>query len=443
MAYPASISGRKVLNQAGVPILMRTFSAWGMAVQLTDAQIVTQMNKLAALRFNAVTVWMSGRNLSGWNEYTTAEHGALFTGTAWQSTLGPGWAAMDKIVSEAASHGMFVNMSAGYGSGGNVAGVEWLAATTGQMQTAGAAIATRYLSSPNIVWHVMFDANVLTGDSSGARVEALFQGINSVEGTARPVRWCEPDNGASTKSQGWLGFGQTLFTSNTMYQYHDDSADRFDTAWNEAGATTVPVMDCEPPYVGAPHYTGNQPQQLRERTWSVFLRGGWGINFGHEDYWSFGGTDLYSAGLTWDQVMDSSVEVAQQSLIFPVLDTYVAKADWAPTDSFVTTGLGAGDTRSAAGASATAALAYFPSSRTVTVDTTIIAGTGNVRLRWYDPVLGTYSTIAASEAQQSGRSVSYPSNHADGTSDFVLVVDSLDAGPTTVVPFRQRVLVQS
>ena len=50
-------------------------------------------------------------------------------------------------------------------------------------------------------------------------------------------------------------------------------------------------------------------------------------------------------------------------------------------------------------------------------------GTG-LNLRWYDPTAGTYTTIAASEAQQSNRAVSYPANHPDGTSDWVLVVDA-------------------
>lgn len=421
--YPASISGRKVLDQNGDVFLMRTFSSWGMAVQLTDAQITIELTKLAALGFNAVTIWMSGRTATGWNEYTTVSHGNLFTGTPWQSSLGPGWAAMDWIVSEAARLGIIVNMSLGIGFGGNVAGDEIFTASTTQMHDVGVALATRYLASPNIVWHTMLDWSPTPTNDYGLRVEAFFQGINSVEDSARPVRWMEPDNGATTYSQGWLLYGESKFSSNTVYQYHDDSTVRFDAVWNESGATTVPVMDCEPPYVGAPHYGGNQRQQLRERTWSVFLRGGWGINFGHEDYWSFGGAKLYGGEWTWNQVLDNSVEVVQQSYIFPVLDTYARNSSWVPTDSFVTTGIGSGDTKGASGTSGTAAIVYFPDSRTVTVDTTILNGSGNVRLRWYDPYTGGYTTIAASETQQSGRSISYPSAHGDGTNDWVLVVD--------------------
>ena len=66
---------------------------------------------------------------------------------------------------------------------------------------------------------------------------------------------------------------------------------------------------------------------------------------------------------------------------------------------------------------------YFPSSRSISINTTVLAADGNVRLRWYDPTAGTYSTIAAAEAKTASRSVNYPANHGDGTSDWVLVVD--------------------
>ena len=46
-----------------------------------------------------------------------------------------------------------------------------------------------------------------------------------------------------------------------------------------------------------------------------------------------------------------------------------------------------------------------------------------MRLRWFDPTTGTYVDISDSEAQRTNRSVSYPSAHQDGTSDWVLVVD--------------------
>jgi hypothetical protein len=101
-------------------------------------------------------------------------------------------------------------------------------------------------------------------------------------------------------------------------------------------------------------------------------------------------------------------------------------AAWDATSAFVTTGEGTDSSKAAQGTDGNVALAYFPDNRTIQVDTTILAGSSNVRLRWYDPVAGTFSTIAATEAQQTARAVTMPAARGDGTRDFVLVVDSSD-----------------
>src|SRR5204863_4277028 len=116
-------------------------------------------------------------------------------------------------------------------------------------------------------------------------------------------------------------------------------------------------------------------------------------------------------------------QTIQQSYVLPVLNKYLTDPGWLPTSSFVTTGEGTGGSKAAIGAASHAALAYFPDARTIVVDTTIIAGTSNVRLRWFDPVANSYTSIATSEAQQTGRSVTLPAARGDGTRDFVLVVD--------------------
>src|SRR4029079_18336645 len=99
-----------------------------------------------------------------------------------------------------------------------------------------------------------------------------------------------------------------------------------------------------------------------------------------------------------------------------ILDDYVTDPTWMPdAGTFLKSGLGRGDDQAASGYSSSAALVYFPTSRPVTVDTTKIASGSNVRLRWYDPTSGTYTTIASSEPKTSERSLSYPSTpHADG-----------------------------
>jgi hypothetical protein len=425
--WPSSIVGRKVLDQHGRVYLIRTFSSWGMASHLSNANITSALEGLAANGFNGVTVWIGGGANYGSDWFPRYVHKAtgqrFWTGKPWASSLGPAWRSLDYLVSEARRLGIFVWMSLNGGFGTYGARPDWEAVTNRSMHNAGVAIANRYRTARNVGWHVMFDdSSVSTTSTAGRRVEAFFAGVNSAEGARRrPVRWVEAGNGLSTSDQGWLKTANLRATVNTWYDYGSNSTQIAETGYKQVGA--VPVGDAEPPYDGAPHYTGNASQQLRERSYATFLEGGSLINYGHEDWWRFGLTGLYSEGLTWQQVQRDPHTI-QQSYAWRLLDRYVAKRTWVPERGlFLRIGTGRGDTKAAAGRSPTAAIAYFPSRRSVIVNTTVIAGTGRVRLRWYDPTNGRFSTISASELQRRSRSVSYPSRHSDGSDDWVLVVD--------------------
>jgi Protein of unknown function (DUF4038)/Putative collagen-binding domain of a collagenase len=440
--WPSSIANRRILDQYGDVYLMRTFSSWSIT-DLSDADITTALEGVAGRGFNAVTVWAGGGYSinSTWDpRYERKANGDdWWTGTPWASGLGAAWSAMDHVMKESQRLGLTVNFS--FCGGFDITGArpDWEAVTDANMRDVGVAVAKRYSAYPNIVWHVMLDAAQDPGSPTGARVEALFDGINDTEGAStRPVRWMEPANGASIASQGWLGTTHFNATMNGWYDYGSNSTEIAEAGYAED--TSVPVGDVEPPYDGAPHYSENLGQQLRERSYATFLTGGAYINYGHEDWWPYGKTGLFTEELDWDEV-PAHTHTVQQQHVWKFVDEYVADPTWAPDDeSFLTTGTGSGDTKAAAGRSDTAAVAYIPSSRSVVVDTTVIAGTNPVRLRWYDPTAGTYTEISASEAQQTERSVSYPSAHPDGSADWALVVDRASGAtvPSTTVAPRRR-----
>jgi hypothetical protein len=294
----------------------------------------------------------------------------------------------------------------------------------------GVNLATRYASYRNIVWHVMGDFVWYYNQGPAVALDALFHGIRDTEGANHRLIISEP-----TQGQGVTGYQQFIAeegpsgyqwfkqSANPLYNYGDNAVTQFDAIYNKTRAISYPVWDSEPPYVNAPHYSGNSNQQLRERNYATFIRGGVGINFGHEKWWPFGKTGIYDGGSGWLIILTQAPQI-QAGHAWSILDEYVAATTWVPDNgSFLKTGLGSGDTKAASGYSATSALVYFPSRRAVIVNTTVIAGTGNIRLRWYDPTAGTYTTISASEAETARRSVSYPSAHSDGTNDWVLVVE--------------------
>jgi hypothetical protein len=423
---PASISGKKVLDQFGAVYLTKTFSSWKLANKLSNADITEALEGVAANGFNGVTVWCGGiedRAAEG-DQYQNQANADFWTGTPWASSLGAAWSSVDWIVEECNRLEMVLHFSFCGGNSTHGAGPDWEAVTAQNMTDAGTAIATRYADNDNIVWHIMFDDSTTTGSTRGLRIQSLFGGINTTEGAGtRPVRWCENNQGDTTSEAGWYQAGNFNATINCWYEYADGGAGNYVEVYDaEYAEQSGPVGNCEPLYIGHAPGVGNNAQQWREQIYATFLRGGILYNFGHEDFWPFGGAGLFTDGETWDTV-NTDTEVVQAKHAFALIDAYCADATWVPVSTFVTTGVGSGDTKAAQGASDTAALAYFPNDRTVQVDTTIITGTANVRLRWYDPTAGTYSSIAASEAQQTGRSVTLPAAHADGSRDFALVVD--------------------
>jgi hypothetical protein len=438
LRYPASISGRKLLDQTGNVILMRTMSSWAMASHLTNAQITTALEQVKASGFNGVTVWIGGTQDwgSGWHTYTNATGNPFWNGTPWRmasgTSLGAAWASVDWIAAETQRLGLVPSFSFCGGNGTNGCGDDWEAASNADMFSVGVAIATRYASYPHILWHVMLDDGQTPATVRGQRIKQTFAGIASVEGLSRPVRWMEMAQGNTVVVQGWYA-DSDVRPFNCVYDYSGSSTSIIETGYAQ---TTGPTGDCEPPYIGAPHYGGpwNDPnvrQEVRERNYSHFIEGGCLMNYGHEDWWPFGASGIYSAGLSFTQVFGGSpsdtVDQTQASYCWAFIDQWLRSTSFAPQSLLAGGSEGTGTLRAAQGASVTTAVAYFPNSRPVTVNTNVIPGSSPVRLQWFDPVTGGYTVISASESTQSGRVLTMPGPRADATSDYVLVVDALFA----------------
>lgn len=427
--YPAAVSGRKLLDQNGRLIQMRALSSWGMAQNLSNADITNALEDLAGAGFNSLPVVMDGGNNYGgsWEQWqNSVTNQPFYTGTPYQSTLGPAWAThIAHLMDETERLGLFV-IATNYANGPVGSAGAMVAAGTANCRTTGQRWAT-FLAP----WtHWMLELVSDEGSSPDSMYEAFCQGIKDIRPGVLVV--AEP-NGNELTSNRWPTGSFTYFTPIQCMYYTGYSGPATVTNARAAYAdTTLPTVDIEPTYIGAPHMdggTGGRNPQLRQAFHAPIIEGFVGRNSGHEDWWSFGAPDVgWTNGDTWPTAM-ACVQIGWYTAGWPIWDLCNTPG-WAPTLSFITTGQGSGDTIAAQGTDGAKAIAFFPTSRSVTVDTTIIAGTGNVRLRWFDPMTGGYATIAASEAQNAARSISYPANHGDGSSDYVLVVESIDAAGT-------------
>ncbi len=425
-----SAGNRRFLDQKGNVYLLKTMSSWAMAQNCTNPEITSALEGLKALGFNAVTVSPFGvhMNNSFGDRFKNKAGQPFFTGAPYASSFGPAWSSVDWIMSEATRLELTVVFSL-FLSWGDTGTVPFLAsAGATNAYNFGKTLATRYSGYPNIVWHVMGDFRWSYNQAPALELDAIFHGIKDAEGSTHRLIIAEPANGSTSFDQfisqeGKKGYQWFKQSADTVYDYGSNSVEQFDRVFSRRGATTYPVVDIEPPYVNAPHYKGQQDQELRERNYATFIRGGAGINFGHEKWWPHVFTGLFDGGKGWLKVLTEPPQRCAE-FAWKLLDTYVQEASWTRDDgTFLKTGLGRGDDKAASGYSRSAAVVYFPSRREITVDTTAIALGRNVRLRWYDPTNGTYTAISASEPKTSSRPLSYPPAHKDGFNDWVLVVD--------------------
>jgi hypothetical protein len=432
-AYPVSTANRRFIDQAGKVYLLKTMSSWAMAQNCSDAEITQALEGLKAVHFNAVTVSPFGvhMNDSFGDRYRNKAGQRFFTGKPYASSLGPAWSSMDWVMREAARLEMTVVFSLfmSWKDTGTVP--DLMAAGTTNAYNFGNAVATRYAAYPNIVWHVMGDFKWRYNEGPALGLDAVFHGIRDAEGSGHRLIIAEPANGSTSfdqfiSAEGANGYKWFKQSADTVYQYGSSSVEQFDKVYNRTASATYPVVDIEPPYVNAPHYKDQQLQELRERNYATFIRGGAGINFGHEKWWPHGVTGLFDGGPGWLGILGQPPQL-EAKYAWVLLDAYVADPAWKPDPgTFLKSGLGSGDDQAASGYSSRAALIYFPTGRPITIDTTKIPSGSKIRLQWYDPTTGSYTPIASSEAKSSGRSLPYPSKpHADGFNDWVLVADGL------------------
>lgn len=430
-AYPIATSNRRFIDQNGSVYLLKTMSSWAMTQRCSNTTITHALEGLKSLGFNAVTVAPFGVHLnkSFGDRYQNGMGQRFFTGAPYASAFGPAWSSMDWVVQEAARLRMTVVLSLflSFGDTGTVA--DMISAGSSNAYDFGKTLALRYAQYPNVIWHVEGDFEWRASDPIGRQVDAIFHGIADAEGSSPRLQIAEQQKGLTGYQQfilsqnGEGGYQWFKPSANTLYHYGSNSVELFDAVYGEAGAEKYGVIDIEPPYVNSPHYGGNQNQQYRERVYSVFLGGGIGINFGHEKWWPFGAAGIYDGGAGWFEILDEAPQL-QAKYAWSLIDKYVADPSWNRDDgNFVKSGIGDGETKAASGYSKLAAIAYFPTGRPVTVDTTVIAGPINVKLSWYDPTTGKYYLISESEAATAIRSIPFPEAHPDGSGDWVLVVE--------------------
>ena len=186
----------------------------------------------------------------------------------------------------------------------------------------------------------------------------------------------------------------------------------------------MPSFSREPNYEGRLSADG---YDCRRYAWGSITYGELGHMYGNWNMWHFA-ADWQDLLFTNGAVSMTNVIKLMTNIAWWTLEPDFAKA-------YVTTGHGTYLAENYVTASATTnlLLAYFPDDNTITVDLSKFSG--NVTSRWYDPVMGSFSTESGSPFTASGtHDFARSTNNLGGATDWVLLLEAASGEPPVEPP---------
>jgi hypothetical protein len=417
-------TGRYLVDQNGVPFLISGESPQALIGDLTESDAALFFANRRAHGFN--TVWI---NLLC-NTYT----GCRADGSTWDGIppfTAPGdfstpneayFAHVDRILRLAADYGFVVLLDPAETGG-------WLNTIVNngvdKLRAYGRYLGTRYKDFPNIIWMHGNDYQDW-GPAFDPYVSAIALGIRDVD--TRHLQTVELNYwvSGSLDDPAWA----PLIDLNASYTY-EPTYQQVLKDYNRANFLPTFMVEASYEFEQNGSAPAGTPQQLRRQEYWSLLSGATGQLYGNYYTWQFVCPQRDNAGNClggWKNQLDTpgATQIAYVKALFESRRWYALVPD--QSHAVVTNGLGTFGTSDYVTASrtpdGTLAIAYMPSSRTVTVDLSTLSGP--VTARWYDPTDGTFRSIVGSPFANSGsRQFVPPGPNGDGDDDWVLVLEVL------------------
>jgi hypothetical protein len=414
VAFPLRVEAGKrfIVDAAGRPFFIHGDTPWSIEVQLTHGQIDTYLNDRASKGFTALLFQMMEHYFSSQNPpwRNVYGHDPFATTTAnscsWTSRVEMYWQTVDHIIAGARARGMACFITPAYlgfggGSGGS-ADQGWngavMNASAADLQNYGAFLANRYGPSGNVIW-------VMGGDYAGTATERSKQwnialGIRSVTPdaiiTGHPMR-------SNAEAYPYWG-GYTGFNLNSIYG-GQGALEYSIAATAYARSGPMPFFLIEADYDGE----GASLFEIRQQVYESLLSGACGHFFGNNPLWGFGEPHANSGyGPSYALANALNTTATQQMGHVKALFAAYAWEKLQPKTGteLVTSSLGSGSTRicPALASDGSFAMIWKPTSGSATINLSAIAS-ARVRARFFDPVNGTYTTVAGSPFPNSGTQV--------------------------------------
>jgi hypothetical protein len=416
-AYPLQVSPNKryLVDQNGAPFLMVGDSPQALigALPVEDADYFLANRRDRG--FNTVWVNLLCADYTGCNpDGSTVDGIPPFTTPGQLSTPNEAYFAhADKVLSLAANYGILVILDP-------IETGSFLSMLQANGPEAayryGRYLGNRYKAFANIIWMSGNDFQTWSNPDDDALVLAVAQGINDAGATQLQTVELNYRVSSSLDDARWVPMVQL----DAAYTYKPTYAE---VLKEYQRPNFVPVFMVEASYESENDYTG--PATLRRQEYWSLLSGAAGQLYGNRYTWPF--------IQDWKHHLDTpgTVQLNYVTALFGPRRWYDLVPD--VSHSVVTAGFGTFTAEGTVNDSdyLTAArtpdgrliVAYAPTPRTFTVDTSQAAGA--VQARWYDPAAGTFHEIAGSPLPNVGQhDFATPGANADGDGDWVLVLET-------------------
>jgi len=410
--------GRHLLDASGNPFLLHADTGWSLIADLSREDAELYLEDRRQKGFNAIIVNLLERRYSrnAHLSYSNYYLQAPFLSTDDYATPNERYFAhADHVIKLAASKGIMVLLAPSYlgYEGGPDGWYTAMQANAAILRDYGRYLGQRLGGNRNVIWLHGGDFN--PGEKQLVRDIAL--GIQEFDTQSLHTAHCAPETSAL---EYWAG--ESWLQLNNVYTYNDIPG--------KAQAAYVAAM----PYFLLESRYENEPipptaaVQLRIQAYQALLSGAMGQAFGNHPVWHFDGPGVYPNPATdnWEAWLDSpgALQMVHVRALFAPRPWQRLVPDFG--HELLTGDLGGGGFDRAVAASAndgSFALAYAPSTRTLSINMTKFPG--NVNARWFDPVAGTPISIAGSPFPNVGsRNFATPGKNTADDSDWVLILES-------------------
>jgi hypothetical protein len=416
-------TGRYLVDESGVPFLISGESPQALIGDLTESDAAFFFEKRRAQGFNTVWINLLCNDYTGCNaDGSTWDGVAPFTTAGDFSTPNEAYfARVDRMIRLAGRYGLVVILDPAETGG-------WLntmvANGVDKLRAYGEYLGRRYKDFPNIIWMHGNDYQNW-GPTYDPYVTAVALGIGDVDTRHLQTVELNYTKSGSLDDPAW----GPIIKLNASYQY-STTYEQVLEDYNRSNFLPTFLVEADYEFEQQSVPPGGTPLQLRRQEYWALLSGATGQLYGNYYTWRFLCSNRDSSGNCiggWKDKLDTpgQTQIGYVKALFASRRWYDLVPDQAHT--LVTEGLGTYGTldyvTAARTPDGTLAIAYLPSSRTVTVDLSKLGGP--VTARWYDPTTGTFTSIAGSPFANSGsQPFTTPGTNAAGDNDWVLVLEA-------------------